>query len=810
MRNLARAAVGLCAVALLALPASGLAAQDQGSGSNGKADEKSHHFSDDLKSPLAQKQELLREKALSMKIQGKIAANARVGKVAKGQFVELAREGEDSIWTVLAEFGTQPATHDHGALGVINHGGTPGPLHNQIPQPDRTVDNTTIWAADFSRTHYLDLLFGDAPGQISMRNFYKEQSNNVYAVNGDVTDWVQVPFNEAAYGSNYCGSIICTRDIRRLIEDELAAWFANASATMTPTQIHDYLAKFDVWDRNDFDGDGNFDEPDGYIDHFQSIHAGEGEETGGGAQGTNAIWSHRSYVNFGAPVGPPNNVAGGVQIGTTGFWIGDYTMEPENGGVGVFSHEFGHDLGLPDEYDTSGNTGGAENGTGWWTIMSQGSYGTDGTEDLGSKPVGFNAWDKFQLGWLNYEVAFAGAKSEHKLGPSVFNTKQAQGLFVILPPSANPTTTDLGDPPVGDNAWYSTAGNNLDVTMTHDVTLPNSVGPISLSMQAWYENETCWDYAYVRVSTDGGATYTNVHTSVSDSGNENGQNFGEGITGISGAAKQCDAAHGSPVWVPVTADLSAYKGQAIKLQFRYWTDGAAVGRGFEFDDLAITADGATVFADGAESSPNGWNLKGFRTTTGADTLFDNHYYVVENRQYSGNYDTSLQTGPYQFGFLDQLTKQDLVEHFPYQDGILVWYWDTHWGDNNVGDHPGQGQILPVDARPTPLHWADGTLVRPRIQSFDATFGLTATDPIALHKNSVLSLSVPSQAPISVFDDMQSYWSLTDAHGEHGNDAAGDHYRVGWNSVNVPHTGTQVAVRSQTPGGFAQIEVRPSK
>ena len=43
------------------------------------------------------------------------------------------------------------------------------------------------------------------------------------------------------------------------------------------------------------------------------------------------------------------------------------------------------------------------------------------------------AWEKFQLGWLNYEVARAGETSDHKLGPMEFNTKQAQGLFVILP-----------------------------------------------------------------------------------------------------------------------------------------------------------------------------------------------------------------------------------------------------------------------------------------------------------------------------------------------------------------------------------------
>ena len=38
-----------------------------------------------------------------------------------------------------------------------------------------------------------------------------------------------------------------------------------------------------------------------------------------------------------------------------------------------------------------------------------------------------------------------------------------------------------------------------------------------------------------------------------------------------------------------------------------------------------------------------------------------------------SYDQYLKTGPYNFGFAD---KPDLVEHFPYQDGLLVTYWDT--------------------------------------------------------------------------------------------------------------------------------------
>ena len=326
------------------------------------------------------------------------------------------------------------------ARSTFNHAGTAGPLHNQIPQPNRNgVDNTTIWTKDFSQSYYQNLLFNKSQNP-SMANWYLEQSYGRYSVNGYVSPWLQVPNNEAAYGSNYCGDIVCTRDIGRFLVDQADAWCAQQTAAgKTQADIDAFLAKFDVWDRYDYDGDGNFDEPDGYIDHFQSVHAGEGEETGGGAQGTDAIWSHRSYANAGqpAPLGPDVDGAhvpfGGLSIPCSSKWIGDYTIEPENGGVGVFSHEFGHDLGLPDEYDTSGNTGGAENSTAWWTPWSQGSYGTVNGVDLGSAPVDATQWERLVLGWSNGTFVNAGQHASVKLSQSNINTKQAQSLVVVLP-----------------------------------------------------------------------------------------------------------------------------------------------------------------------------------------------------------------------------------------------------------------------------------------------------------------------------------------------------------------------------------------
>ena len=423
----------------------------------------------------------------------------------------------------------------------------------------RTVTWTTLRSGRLTsaKAYFENLLFSEAPGAISMRNFYIEQSSNRYTVNGEVTDWVPVPFNEANYGSNYCGGIVCARTWL-FVRDSANAWYnAQIAAGKTPAEIDAYLAKFDVWDRYDYDGDGNFNEPDGYIDHFQAVHAGEGEETGGGAQGTDAIWSHRWYAfynNIGF-TGPAFNKLGGVQVGGSNYWIGDYTVEPENGGVGVFAHEFGHDLGLPDLYDTSGNTGGAENSTGFWTLYSSGSYGNSGVpaDGIGTKPIHMSAYEKIFLGWSNYQVVDAGQKASVKLGPSTTNTKQAQQLVVLLPDKE--VSTFIGDPYAGSYFYHSGSGNDLDNSMTRQVTLP--AGAVSLAAKVRYDIELDWDYAYLTVN--GAPVATNLSTAT----NPNGQNFGNGITGFDR-------------WQlgDLTADLSAYAGQTVTLGFRYWTDGA--------------------------------------------------------------------------------------------------------------------------------------------------------------------------------------------------------------------------------------------
>ena len=86
-----------------------------------------------------------------------------------------------------------------------------------------------------------------------------------------------------------------------LIRDAMAFWVqGQLDAGKTLAQITAYLKTFDVQDRYDGDGDGNFDEPDGFIDHFQIVHAGGDQAAGDPQQGTDAIWSHRWYATSGS------------------------------------------------------------------------------------------------------------------------------------------------------------------------------------------------------------------------------------------------------------------------------------------------------------------------------------------------------------------------------------------------------------------------------------------------------------------------------------------------------------------------------
>ncbi|MCX4990624.1 MULTISPECIES: immune inhibitor A domain-containing protein [unclassified Streptomyces] len=687
----------------------------------------------DLDGPLSKTQNAQRQEALNQVISGDAKVQNRNGsqvvqlKSKKGdsKYVELGREKTDKIFTILVEFGdkTDP-----------KYGGTAGPKHNTIAKPDRKKDNSTAWQADYNQKHFQDLYFGTGKNVESMKKFYETQSSGRYSVDGEVADWVKVPFNEARYGNNACGDTNCP-SVWNVVKDGVTAWVAQQKAAgASDAAIKADLAGFDQWDRYDFDGDGNFNEPDGYVDHFQIVHAGEDESAGGGVQGEDAIWAHRWYA-FGTDAGatgPGDNKLGGAQVGDTGIWVGDYTIQPENGGLGVFAHEYGHDLGLPDHYDTAGG----DNSTGFWTLMSSGSWLGRGKDSIGDLPGDFNAWDKLQLGWLNYDTAKAGKQSTHKLGVAEYNTWNKQALVVTLPEKA--VTTTVVTPAQGSTQWWSGSGDNLKNTLTRSVDLTGK-SSATLTLDGWYDIEANYDYLYTEVSTDGGANWTALDGTVNGAAIPRDGSDKPVLTGtIDSYAK-------------LAYPLDAYAGKKIDVRFRYQSDGGVALKGFAADEITVTADGTALFSDNAETADAAWTASGFSRIGASFTKDYAQYYLAENRQYV-SYDKTLKVGPYNFGF--STTRPDWVEHYAYQNGLLIWKWDTSQADNNTSQHPGVGLALPVDAHSKALWWENGTLMRNRIQAYDSTFSLYRTDGITLHSADVAT-KIPSKKGVSVFNDHTS-------------------------------------------------------
>ncbi|MFC3503850.1 immune inhibitor A domain-containing protein [Micromonospora krabiensis] len=729
------------------------------------------HADHDLPNPLEDKRRALRQEGLTevltgaskpqkingstvVKVGEKAATGAKAGRAAKStktgtgptehQYVELSREQTDKIFVILAEFGNQRHPNypdqdtDPDTPGPARFD---GPLRNQIPQPNRAVDNSTVWQADYSAEHYRELYFGTDPGDESLKQYYEAQSSGRYSVEGEVTEWVKVPYNEARYGRSGgypCDSNVCT-NTWALVRDAANQWVADQKAAgKTDAEIAADVQSMDQWDRYDHDGDGNFNEPDGYIDHFQIVHAGGDEADGDPWQGEDAIWSHRWYAfaSDQGRTGPPAFPAGGTQIGNTGIWIGDYTIQPENGGRSVFYHEYGHDLGLPDDYNV---VSGGDNNNEHWTLMAQSRLGAKNDGGIGERGGDLGAWNKLQLGWLDYEVIPAGQKRTLTLGPQEYNSKDAQAAVVVLPPREY--TFDNGAPFEGTKQFFSGNEDDLNTTMTRAIDLTGKTSA-AVSLKGRYSIEADFDYLFFEASTDGGQTWGTLP------GTANGQPLKEISTGryaLDGSS--------NGQWVDINIPLDSLVGKAVQFRLRYQTDGGVSEGGFYGDAITVTADGQTLLTDGAESGAAGWTLAGWSIVEATYTREFDNFYIAGNRSYV-SYDKYLKTGPYFFGYAN--TRPDWVDHYAYQEGLLISYWNTRWADNDTFAHPGEGRNLYIDAHPRPIYNLTGAPWRARVQVYDAPFSLKKADSFTLRLNSQPQY-IRGQDAEPLFDDTKKYW-----------------------------------------------------
>ncbi|MGH3356379.1 MAG: immune inhibitor A domain-containing protein, partial [Nocardioidaceae bacterium] len=501
-----------------------------------------------------------------------------------------------------------------------------GPLHNDIPNPadGEQADNNSMWVDDFSLEYFNKMLYTDEgitervrpdltgpdgePGidisGYTMKNMFEEMSRGAYTVTGEATPWVEVPHSEAWYGADTCSLEENEQGEMEWVAGPPQGMQGHPDNPLGPGALAvdaiDQLAKerpdfpwaeYDQEDQADVDEDGNIHEPNGVIDHVVLVHAGEDKSGGGGAQGTYAIWAHSSAVTGGAP------------IPGTDFEISNYIVQPEDSGVGVFAHEYGHDLGLPDLYDTSGN---GDSDVDFWDLMASGSHSGPIFQSL---PTHMSLWDKWMLGWADPVQLDPGDDPRSvRVGQNSRPVSGTQdGAIVNLPDKV----ISLAQPHSGANMWWT--GNDQDWAdnkLSRQVSVP--AGATSARFWMWdnYVIEEDWDYGFVEVSADGGLSWTEQKvydeagdevSTPDDYADPNGRmgDYGGKKYGLTGATAG---------WQHHYVDLSSYAGQDVQVRLRYATDAAFVERGWFADDFELTADGATVWSDDVESGENGWTL----------------------------------------------------------------------------------------------------------------------------------------------------------------------------------------------------------
>ncbi len=126
---------------------------------------------------------------------------------------------------------------------------------------------------------------------------------------------------------------------------------------------------------------------------------------------------------------------------------------------------------------------------------------------------------------------------------------------------------------VGASSFYSGRGDDLDRAVTMKNIYPMWFAP-TLTCLLWYDIEQDWDYAYLEGSSDEGATWTTVPGNLTTDSNPNGNNRGNGITGLSGG------------WVSATFDLTnlmVSETGGVRLRFRYMTDASVNNEGLYVD-----------------------------------------------------------------------------------------------------------------------------------------------------------------------------------------------------------------------------------
>jgi immune inhibitor A len=242
-----------------------------------------------------------------------------------------------------------------------------------------TDEQLTYGSADFDLALF-DTTRATPTG--SLYDYYRWVSGNRLSVSGHVVATVQLPQDKFYYGYNSFG-------LSRTSTPHNAAGLVLDALVACASQVQ--------WSEFDLNRDG-------FVDMLWVVHAGHPGEAAPD-RFRNDLWSITSqltnYWNDTSAYETTEHVPGSP---TQHMRIDNFSILPElsyfaptqRSEIGVYCHEFGHALGLPDLYDTR-DGGTINSGPGNWSLMGTGVYGGDGHSP--QYPTHLGAWPAIFMGW---------------------------------------------------------------------------------------------------------------------------------------------------------------------------------------------------------------------------------------------------------------------------------------------------------------------------------------------------------------------------------------------------------------------------
>jgi immune inhibitor A len=164
---------------------------------------------------------------------------------------------------------------------------------------------------------------------------------------------------------------------------------------------------------------------------------------------------------------------------------------------------------------------------------------------------------------------------------------------------AGDTLADLipARPHSGEYMWYTPSTHESDAQLTASFDL-TGLESATLMFWAWYDLEEDFDFGYISISADGGATWDLLAPNHLSAGE-----FGPALSGRSW--EETDSING---WIPESLTLDRYVGRPVLIRIEALTYSGNVGSGFAIDDIAIPE---LDYSSDAESQDERWQAAGF-------------------------------------------------------------------------------------------------------------------------------------------------------------------------------------------------------